>query len=236
MNKKLETILIYSALIGAIMTALAYLAAIWIMIMGIENSLSTEKRILFSLIGAAVGIIINYLLREQGIKLASEEEASKTIMKKYYETINRSKKVKQLKTITHFRWWSLLQDIGIKGTLTMASTIGIIYVFIEGNGDWALILLATANLMLFAVFGILGMSKAYYKYINEHLFVIKELTIKINELALIQAEKAKDEHKQCEVSVTATTSGEEPKRDPGHIQNDRREWSHSILFNGSDSI
>jgi hypothetical protein len=231
MNKKLETILIYSALIGAIMTALAYLAAIWIMIMGIENTLSTEKRLLFSLIGAAVGIIINYLLREQGIKLASEEQASKDIMALYHKALNKTKKVKQLKTITHFRWWSLLQDIGIKGTLTMASTIGIIYIFIEGNGDWALILLATANLMLFAVFGILGMSKAYYKYVNEHLYVIQELTIKLNELALIPVEKEINEHKQCEVSVTTTTSGKEQKRDPGHIQDDNGEWSHSILFN-----
>lgn len=209
MNDKLKKVMLWSASVGAALTALVYLTAIIIMVIGIENTLGQEKQLLYSLIGAVAGMLIIYMLREQGISLAANEQSSKEIMHKYYDALNKSKKVKQLKTINYYRMVWILKDVVTKGATVMLSTLGILYVFIEGNGDIGLILLATGNLLLFATFGIMGLSKAYNKYINEHLPVIKELTKKLDQVGSVPLEREKNEVKQCELLDSTPTSREE---------------------------
>ena len=215
MNDKLKKFMLWSAAVGAGLTALVYLTAIIIMVIGIENTLSQEKQLLYSIIGAVAGMLIMYMLREQGIALAADELESKKIMSEYYKALNKTKKIKQLKTIGYYRVLWFIKDVFTKGVTIMASTLGIIYIFIEGNGDLGLILLATGNLLLFATFGIMGLSKAYDKYINEHLPVIKELTKKlIDQVGSVPLEREKNEIEQCELSDIATASGGESKADP----------------------
>ena len=212
MNDTLKKFMLWTASIGAALTAVFYLLAIIILVNGIENSLSQEKQLLYSLIGAVTGMIMIYLLREQGISLAEDELESKKIMSAYHKALNKTKRLKQLKTIGYYRVLWFIKDVFTKGLTVMASTMGIIYVFIEGNGDLGLILLATANLFLFTTFGIMGLSKAYDKYINEHLPAILERTQKlIDQVGSVQPESDKNETKQCEVSKPTTASGGESK-------------------------
>ncbi len=207
MNDTLKKFMLWTASIGAALTAVFYLLAIIILVNGIENSLSQEKQLLYSLIGALTGMIMIYLLREQGISLAADELESKKIMSAYYKALNKTKNLKQLKTIGYYRVLWLIRDVFTKGLTVMASTMGIIYVFIEGNGDLGLILLATANLFLFTTFGIIGLSKAYDKYINEHLPAILERTQKlIDQVGSVQPERETNEMEQCELSDIATAS------------------------------
>lgn len=208
MNDTLKKFMLWTASIGAALTAVFYLLAIIIMVVGIENTLGQEKQLLYSLIGAVTGMIIMYLLREQGISLAANQLESKKIMSDYHRALNKTKNLKQLKTIGYYRVLWLIKDVFTKGLTVMASTLGIIYIFIEGNGDLGLILLATANLFLFTTFGIIGLSKAYDKYINEHLPAILERTQKlIDQVGSVQPESDKNETKQCEVFESTTTSG-----------------------------
>lgn len=210
MNDTLKKFMLWTASIGAALTAVFYLLAIIILVTGIENTLTQEKQLLYSLIGAITGMIMMYLLREQGIALAANELESKKIMSEYYKALNKTKKLKQLKTIGYYRVLWLIIDVFTKGVTVMASTLGIIYIFIEGNGDLGLILLATANLFLFTTFGIIGLSKAYNKYINEHLPAILERTQKlIDQVGSVPLEREKNEDKQHKLSITSTTSGEE---------------------------
>lgn len=215
MNDTLKKFMLWTASIGAALTAVFYLLAIIILVTGIQNTLTQEKQLLFSLMGAVTGMIMMYLLREQGISLAANESESKQIMSEYYKALNKTKKLKQLKMIGYYRVLWLVIDLFTKGVTVMASTMGIIYVFIEGNGDLGLILLATANLFLFTTFGIIGLSKAYDKYINEHLPAVIERTQQLkDQVGSVPLERDKNETKQCEVSEPTTASGGESKEHP----------------------
>ncbi len=218
MNDTLKKFMLWTASIGAALTAVFYILAIIILVTGIENTLSQEKQLLYSLIGAVTGMIMMYLLREQGIALAADQVESKKIMADYYKALNKTKNLKQLKTIGYYRVLWLIIDVFTKGATVMASTLGIIYIFIEGNGDLGLILLATANLFLFTTFGIIGLSKAYDKYINEHLPAILERTQKlIDQVGSVPLEREINEVKQCEVSEFTTASGAEQEEHPKAI-------------------
>src|SRR5690554_2916381 len=110
MNDTLKKFMLWTASIGAALTAVFYLLAIIILVTGIENTLSQEKQLLYSLIGAVTGMIIMYLLREQGIALAADELESKKIMADYYKALNKTKNLKQLKTIGYYRVLWLIID------------------------------------------------------------------------------------------------------------------------------
>lgn len=147
-----------------------------VMIMGFETKMALQQQLLFSIIGAVVGISITWMLRGQGIAFAKEEPESKAVMAAYHKAINKTKKIRQLHTIT---WHVVVRstvDIFSKVATVAGSTYFMLYVFMEGSGDYGLLGLAVANLSMFISFGILAMARAYDFYIVEHLAAIKERT------------------------------------------------------------
>lgn len=178
-NDELKYMLLYVGFAGAIISAVAYMIMTIVMINGFQSSLDIEKQIMFSVLSSLIGLVISFLLRSQGIAFAKNEEQSKIVMKNYYEALNKKKTVKKLKTITYYMVRATIIDVIVKGTLFIASMWGIIYMFSEGNGDWSLLGLALSNILMFAGFGLVALSKMYDKYLDEHISVIKELTKKL---------------------------------------------------------
>jgi len=183
MNEKLRRALWYTGAFAAGISAIAYLVTTYVIVMGFETAIEMENQILFSCLGALTGLMISFFLRSQGIVLAKQEEVSKRVMSAYYLAINKQKKTKQLHTIKYFMFWSTIADLFTKGATIGVMTYFILYIFTEGNGDYGLFLLAVSNIFMFAGFGVIGLSKAYDKYLEEHIPVIEAITQRIKDQA-----------------------------------------------------
>ena len=227
MNDKVKNILIYTGIAGAIISAIAYIVITYTLIVGFETAVAIEKQILFAILGSAVGLMITFFLKNQGITFAEKEKDSIETMSQYHKLINKTKKQKKLHTIKHFMIISTIKDIFFKGLTVAGSTFMIMYIFMEGNGDWSLFRLAISNIFMFSGFGLVALSKAYDHYIDQHIPVIKELIKRMKsddddlpeakERKIDQARsvalKEKDEDgniQQREISNTSTAS--EPKQ------------------------
>ena len=176
-----------------------------------------DKQILFSVICAVDGLLITLMLRSQGIALAKNEDESKKVMAEYYQTINKTKKSKKLHTINYYYIKDFIIDIFTKAGIIALTTSLMLYIFMDGSGDYGLIGLAISNILMFACFGIIALSKFYSLYIEQHIPVIKERIIRIkDELASVQAkEKVNADLRNNQVLITSPTSKQEQERHQG---------------------
>ena len=214
MTNKVKNILLYTGSIGAIISAVAYIIITVVLVLGFETQMEMDKQILFSIIGAVDGLLITLLLRSQGIALAKNEDESKKVMAEYYQAINKTKKSKKLHTITYYYVKDFIIDIFTKAGIIALTTSLMLYIFMDGSGDYGLIGLAISNILMFACFGIIALSKFYSLYIEQHIPVIKERIIRIkDELASVQAkEKENANLRNNQVLITSTTSEQEQER------------------------
>lgn len=217
MNDKVKKFLEYTGIAGSIISALAYIIATLVIVWGFETRLEMEKQILFSCLGAFTGLMITFFLRGQGMSFAKKEETSQKVMKEYYEKMNKKKTIKQLHTIKHYLIVQTILDVIFKGVSVALSTYFLLYIFMEGNGDMSLVFLAVANILMFACFGLVALSKAYDKYLDEHIPAIKEIILKLDQArSIAQKEKENANIRQRELPLHASTGGEEQKRHPEH--------------------
>ena len=173
---KIKPILNYIGIIGASLSAVAYVIIVFVLINGFkaEDILTTS---VFAVVNAAIGFIIMQFLKVQGISFAKELPSNKEVIEKYYNTKTKDKKQHSIK----FYWaTTVIKDAFIKCLTLGASTVGVIYLMIEGSHDYSLILLAVVNLLLFVCFGLLSLVNAYDYFNNMHIPYIKE-KIKENE-------------------------------------------------------
>lgn len=214
MTNKVKNVLLYTGSIGASISALAYIIITVVLVLGFETQMEMDKQILFSIIGAVDGLLITLMLRSQGIALAKNEEESKKVMAEYYQAINKTKKSKKLHTITYYYVKDFIIDIFTKAGIIALTTSLMLYIFMDGSGDYGLIGLAVSNILMFACFGIIALSKFYSLYIEQHIPVIKERIIRIkDELASVQAkEKQNADLRNNQVLITSTTSEQEQER------------------------
>lgn len=212
MSAKLKKLLNYTGAFASIISALAYLVVTYVIVMGFETDIELESQILFSCLGAFTGLMISFFLRNQGVALAKQDENAKKVMEAYYKAINKKKKLKKLHTIKFYLFWSTIGDIFTKGLTIGVSTWFILYIFMEGNGDYGLFLLAISNILMFAGFGVMNLSKAYDKYLEEHIPIIEVITQKIlDQAGSIQPKEQEHAHvQQCRVSDSSAASREEP--------------------------
>lgn len=169
-EKKIKPLLQYVGAIGAAIMSIMYIIVIVVLIVGFETH-DLKNTTVFSLINAVVGLIIMQFLKIQGISFAKNLPENQTLIKEYYGTLTADKKLKSIKS---FMLWSTIKDIAIKGAGLIISSIGIIYIVIQGTGDYTLLLLAVVNLLMFISFGILSMNAAYEFYNNYHVPYMKE--------------------------------------------------------------
>jgi hypothetical protein len=189
LSQAVKSLLLYAGFLGAIISALAYLIITIVMVKGVSTGIAIQNQILFSILGALTGLLISFLLRNQGIIYAKQNEESKEVMKEYRSQINKTKPLKKLHTISWYLLWATIRDIFMKGVTIAVSTWFVLYIFIEGSGNWSLIGLAIANILMFAGFGLVGLATVYDKYLEEHIPVIKE---RIEQLKKINKNKEKE--------------------------------------------
>lgn len=183
MNDKLKYYFNYVGFAGAVISALAYMIMTYVIVMGFETSIDRDKQILFAILGAIVGMMINSFLRGQGVTFAKKEPESITVMKEYNNLLNKKKPLKKLKTINFYIFVQTIKDIFIKGITIAITTYYIMYIFMEGSENYSLFVLAISNIFMFAGLGLMALSKAYDHYIESHIPVIKERIIKLNDQA-----------------------------------------------------
>lgn len=213
MSDKIKNFLVYTGLMASIISAIAYLIVTYVLVVGFSTQLELQKQILFAVLGASTGLMITFFLRSQGVAFAKREDESKKIMAEYYEAINKKKTVKQLHTITYFMIWSTIKDIFSKGMSIALTTSFLMYIFMEGNGNFALFGLAVANIFMFAGFGMMALSKAYDKYLEEHIPVIKAIIFKIKseQAGSIQPKEQENANiQQCKILESSSASRKEP--------------------------
>jgi len=181
MNDTVKNFLLYTGILGSIISSIAYLIVTYVIVVGFESAVDQEKQILFAVLGALVGLMITSALRGQGITFAKKEDESQEVMKEYHELINKTKDIKKLRTIKHFVIVSTIKDVITKGVSIGITTWFVMYIFMEGNGDFSLFALTLSNILMFSGFGLVALSKAYDKYIEEHIPVIKSIIARLKE-------------------------------------------------------
>lgn len=147
--------------VGAILAAVADIVFVIIMVLGVHVDAELSAIIIFAVVNALIGLLINVLLRYQGQKYAEIE--NEELCKKYY-----NKRVKERNYLSIGTWMALmtLRDVLIKGCTTAFSIFGIIYISITGSKNPVQILLTLATLILFACFGLMSMNSAYVRFYN----------------------------------------------------------------------
>ena len=178
-EKRIKPILQYIGAIGATIMSIMYMVVVVVLIVGFKVH-KLQQVVIFAVINAIVGLIIMMFLKIQGVSFAKNLPENIKIIVEYYNTQTKDKK---LRTIKEYFIKSTIRDILIKGISIIVSTSCIIYIVIQGSNDYALLLLAIANLLMFTCFGLLALSSAYEFYNNYHVPYMKhqlEIRNKIN--------------------------------------------------------
>lgn len=167
---KIKPILTYIGTIGAALMSVAYVILVCIMIFGFSAH-NAVQTIVFAIINGIVGLMIMVFLKVQGQDFAKQLPENIPILEEYYNTKTKDKKLHSMK---YFWITTTVKDILSKGLSIVVSTAGIIYIVIAGSDDYVLLLLAAVNLIMFACFGLLSLSKAYDFFNNQHMVYVKE--------------------------------------------------------------
>lgn len=170
-ESKIKPILQYIGVIGAVLMSIMYIVSVIVLIIGFEAQ-SIQNTIIFAVINAIVGLIIMQFLKIQGISFAKNLPENAEIIKQYYNTNTKDKKIK---SINYYWTLSVIKDVVFKGLSVAFTTAGLIYIVIIGSNDYNLLLLALVNLILFISFGLLALNNAYEFYNNRHVPYMQEM-------------------------------------------------------------
>ena len=170
-ESKIKPILQYVGVIGAVLMSIMYIVSVIVLIIGFEAQ-SIQNTIIFAVINAIVGLIIMQFLKIQGISFAKNLPENAEIIKQYYNTNTKDKKIR---SISYYWTLSVIKDFVFKGLSVAFTTAGLIYIVIVGSNDYNLLLLALVNLILFISFGLLALNNAYEFYNNRHVPYMQEM-------------------------------------------------------------
>ena len=121
-----------------------------------------SSSVVFAIVNALIGILINVLLRYQGQKYAEIE--NEELCNKFYR-----KKAKENSKFISMSTWNIIstiKDFIVKGITTTFSICGVVYISIEGSKNPIQILITLVTLTLFACFGLISMNSSYYRFYN----------------------------------------------------------------------
>lgn len=177
LEKKILPVLNYVGIIGAAIMTIAYIIAVFVLIKGFKAETLLQTTI-FGCVNAATGFVIMQFLKIQGVSFAKMLPENQEIIQRYYKTKTKDKKVHSIK----FFWTtSVIKDIIVKCATLAATTVGLIYIVIQGSNDYNLLFLAIVNLLMFVCFGFISLVNAYDFFNNNHVpYMVEQLT-KANE-------------------------------------------------------
>ena len=190
LESKLLPILNYIGIIGAVIMAIAYIIIVFVLINGfkVEELLQTT---IFAFVNAAIGFIIMQFLKYQGVSFAKMLPDNQEIIKDYYKTKTKDKK---MHSITYFWTTTVIKDIIVKCATLGATTIGIVYIVIQGSNDYNLLLMALVNLLMFVCFGFISLNNAYEFFNNKHVpYMIEQLS----QTKLQEVQEEQKENPEC---------------------------------------
>ena len=176
LEKKILPILNYVGIIGAGIMTIAYIIAVFVLIRGFQAEAILNTTV-FACVNAATGFVIMQFLKIQGVSFAKMLPENDAIIRRYYTTKTKDKKVHSIK---YFWATSVIKDIITKCITLGATTIGLIYIVIQGSNDYNLLFLAIVNLLMFVCFGFISLVNAYDFYNNNHVPYMKEQLDKTN--------------------------------------------------------
>ena len=175
-EEKILPILSYIGAIGALVMSIAYIIVVFVLINGFEAE-EVLNTIVFAVVNAIVGFIIMQFLKYQGVSFAEMIPENEEVLKDYFSSKTKDKKNHSMK----YYWiTSVIKDIAIKCSCLALTTIGVIYIIIQGSHDYNLLLLAVFNLLMFICFGLLGLVRAFNYFCNTYIPYIKEQLAKEN--------------------------------------------------------
>lgn len=151
-------------IIGAVLCSIADIVVVLIFVFGVNINADMKSSILFSVINAIVGVMINVLLRFQGQKYAEIE--NEELLQKYHALKAIEKKDKKHLPMSAWQAIKTVEDIIIKGGTTVFGIYGIIYISIEGSKNPIQILITIITLILFLCFGLINLNSGYYRFYN----------------------------------------------------------------------
>lgn len=169
-KEKILPILHYVGLIGALISSVGYIILVIVLIFGFKAE-AILKTTVFAGVSAGVGFIIMQFLKYQGITFAELIPENAAILKRYREAKTKDKTNHSLK---YFWITSVIKDICFKCFSLALTTIGLIYIVIQGSKDFNLVWLAIVNLLMFVSFGLLALVKAYNNFNNNYIEYVKE--------------------------------------------------------------
>lgn len=169
-KEKILPILNYVGAIGALITSISYIILVIVLIFGFKAEKVLHTTV-FAIVNAGVGFIIMQFLKYQGITFAENIEENKKLIDQYHSTKTKDKKPHSL---GYYWFTSVVKDIFIKCISVGITTVGLIYIVIQGSKDFNLIWLAIVNLLMFISFGLLALVKAYKYFNSTYIEYIKE--------------------------------------------------------------
>ena len=169
-EEKVLPVLNYVGLIGAVIMSVAYIILVVVMIVGFQAE-KTLKTTVFAIASAGVGFLILQCFKIQGQSFAELKPENKDLLEKYYGTKTKDKKAHSM---LYFWIKTGVTDFLVKAGTVALSTVGLIYLIIEGSKDFILILLAIVNLLMFISFGFLSLVKTYNYFNRVYVEYIKE--------------------------------------------------------------
>lgn len=155
--------------VGSILAAIADILFVVIMVVGVKVEINSPAIVIFAVVNAFIGLLINNLLRYQGKHYAELENDE--LCKAFYQ-----KQIKEKRYVPTNKWmvYRGLTDILVKGCTTAGSIAGILYITIAGTHNPIQILITAVNIVLFACFGLISMNSAYNRFYNTDVPYMKE--------------------------------------------------------------
>lgn len=190
-DNKLKPILLWIGTIVSVIMCLTYILAVVVLIQGFK----TEKLLnttLFSLVTALIGFCIMQMMKVQGQSFAKEIPENKEIFIKYCKRKTKKRKYRSMK---YYWTTSVIKDVITKCATLGITSVGIVYIMIEGSGDYSLLFLAVVNLLMFIGFGLMALVKTYDFYNDSfvpYMIHMIEEAEKENEKTMEMAESQPD--------------------------------------------
>lgn len=165
-ERKIKPVLIYVGFIGAFICSIAYILAVLVLVRGLSLQRNLRQVIVFSIVNAIMGFAIMQFLKIQGESFAKNSPKNKKITDEFVRSKSNKKK-------KHSRAWfwitSVIGDLLSKVATFCIAMFCVIYVVIEGMGDYSLLGLAAVNLLMFISFGLISLVKAYDFYNHSYI-------------------------------------------------------------------
>lgn len=172
LEKKILPVLNYVGLIGAVIMAIAYIISVFVLIHGFKVEALLQTTV-FACVNAGTGFVIMQFLKVQGESFAKMLPENKDLIDRYYKTKTKDKKVHSMR---YFWITSVVKDVLVKCLTLGATTVGLIYIVIQGSNDYNMLLLAIVNLLMFICFGFLSLVNAYDFFNQKHVpYMVEQL-------------------------------------------------------------